>query len=1390
MKNYINNSIRKYVISITKNGLILYYDFNNNNVYPDIINVWSITSNLNQSRDNLAGCGTVNDALCFGGDSGNIVATTEIWNGSSWSTTSSLNENKRNLAGCGTVNDALCFGGYSSNITGTTEIWNGSSWAITTSMNIYRESLAGCGTVNDALCFGGYSSNITGTTEIWNGSSWAITTSMNIYRESLAGCGTNLGALSIAGKTNNEVSDVEKWYNISSSGWVTTSPLNITRTFLWGCGTIDDTLSFGGYTGANLSTTEIWNGSTWATTTNLNAVKRNIAGCGTTSGALCFGGYTTSQTNATEIWNGSSWATTSNLNQAVYANAGCGSVSAGFSFGGSGALFSTVSEIFKNISASLWTTTSSLNLARMSLAACGTTSDALSFGGGTTAKVNNTEIWNGSSWATTSNLNIARLYLGGCGTTSDALAFGGWTGAVVATTEKWNGSSWATSSVLNQSKYCVSGCGTTTDSLCFGGYSTSVLSTTEIWNGSSWSTTSNLNRARYLLAGCGTTSDTLSFGGGTIAVVATTEKWNGSSWATTSNLNQARYTLAGCGSTLNALSFGGFTLSRVNTTEKWNGSLWTTTYGLNITRSHLSGCGITSGALSIGGYTGAGTGLNTTEKFGNATIDAWSITSGLNQSRYVLSGCGTTTDSLCFGGYSTSVLSTTEIWNGSSWSTTSNLNQKTYGAGGCGTITDALAFGGASSLSVVISTSQKWNGSSWNTVSSLNQARYGLGGCGTANDALAFGGGITSYVNTSERWNGLQIYGWTTVSSLNQSKYNLSSCGTVSSALCFGGYSVSRLVTTEKWDGSVWATISNLSIFRDKLAGCGNTTDALAFGGNTGNYSNLTEKYYSTYGLYDKSGSNLIGGLCNNVITGLEGKLRESFDFDGTSGYLDCNNNDILNITGDITIECWIKMMANPSGLFGDIVNKGSDSQWTIYLNNNGSVLYFDIFVNGSLTSHQIDFDFSDKNWHHIICTYGSGSKKIYIDTIEKLNISLVGSIGISPENLTIGGRKQNYLRNFNGLIDNIRIYDRSLSFNEIIQNYSSMRRVYISPVSGYEYKMELTIDHTKIESNLIDFPVLVKLNSSNFDFTKSLSNGYDIRFTDISLNLLFFERERHDSLNQLGEYWVKISNISSSIDTKFIMYFGNKSSYDGSSPHNVWDSNFKMVQHLQEDFPTEATAYDSTIYANNGGASSGVSSADCEIGKGIYLPGTDGLGYIEVPDSSSLTTNPYAITIESWVNFDTQPQLVGGRIVEKGWTGGKTFGCIAYTAGDPPYYGHRFNTLVIIDGIQRYGDDSNQQTGVDPNTWNYCVATCDGASIKLFINGLLKTISAYWTPGAITEYNYPIRIGKEVSADGRYAGLIDEVRISNVIRSDAWIKATYYSESNNLLTFGPEINI
>jgi len=278
--------------------------FNLSGVYSTILGSWVTASSMNEARVDLAGCGTAIAALAFGGGTGAVVDSNEIWNGSSWSVTGSLNTAREYLSGCGTTSAALSMGGYTGAVSSVVERWNGTTWTNTTAMNVARYGAGGCGTVSSALCMGGYGTSHYASVEKWNGSAWATTggLSMNTARRYLSGCGNASEALAFGGSSVASpvgLSEVERW---NGSSWVTTNGLSQSRYSPASCGSVSLAFCMGGYYGGVLDSTERWGGSSWSTTTSLVASRSGVAGCGTTTAALAFGGTTGGVYAGTERW--------------------------------------------------------------------------------------------------------------------------------------------------------------------------------------------------------------------------------------------------------------------------------------------------------------------------------------------------------------------------------------------------------------------------------------------------------------------------------------------------------------------------------------------------------------------------------------------------------------------------------------------------------------------------------------------------------------------------------------------------------------------------------------------------------------------------------------------------------------------------------------------------------------------------------------------------------------------------------------------------------------------------------------------------------------------------------------------------------------------------------
>ena len=154
--------------------------------------------------------------------------------------------------------------------------------------------------------------------------------------------------------------------------------------------------------------------------------------------------------------------------------------------------------------------------------------------------------------------------------------------------------------------------------------------------------------------------------------------------------------------------------------------------------------------------------------------------------------------------------------------------------------------------------------------------------------------------------------------------------------------------------------------------------------------------------------------------------------FDGVDDRVDVANNNSLNLVNAITIECWARRAGSGSGDLVYLVNKGLNDQWIVFQNQAGTALSFNIKIGGNLSSHSADFNFADGEWHHIAAVYDGSNKEIWMDGVNYLSAEALGQIETTDEMLNIGGRTADNLRNFRGIISEVRIWNYARSESEI----------------------------------------------------------------------------------------------------------------------------------------------------------------------------------------------------------------------------------------------------------------------------------------------------------------------------------------------------------------------
>jgi len=327
----------------------------------------------------------------------------------------------------------------------------------------------------------------------------------------------------------------------------------------------------------------------------------------------------------------------------------------------------------------------------------------------------------------------------------------------------------------------------------------------------------------------------------------------------------------------------------------------------------------------------------------------------------------------------------------------------------------------------------------------------------------------------------------------------------------------------------------------------------------------------------------------------------------------------------------------------------------------------------------------------------------------------------------------------------------------------------------GWHFRRKLTIDNASSSENLTNFPILVSLNSSRIDYDNTKSSGEDLRFTDPDGVILSHEIE---SWNESGTstVWVKIPQIDAqSIIDHIYVYYGNPDATDVQDTENVWDSNFKMVQHMAE---TADPYADSTANDHDSLGSTDPDQVSGQIGYGQNFD-FSASEFIVVPDHADLD---FGITDNFTIELNLKTDATGTtkRLIDK-----------VIATNQEGYAMQIRNDNGHIECIieQEDGTHSEIEGGTDVTTgsWYHAVFVRDVDSdvLRLYVNGVSDATAVIDTITATLANSLDLWIGKKRGTFPVYFdGTIDEVRISNTARSAEWIEANYLSMTDDMLTY------
>lgn len=321
----------------------------------------------------------------------------------------------------------------------------------------------------------------------------------------------------------------------------------------------------------------------------------------------------------------------------------------------------------------------------------------------------------------------------------------------------------------------------------------------------------------------------------------------------------------------------------------------------------------------------------------------------------------------------------------------------------------------------------------------------------------------------------------------------------------------------------------------------------------------------------------------------------------------------------------------------------------------------------------------------------------------------------------------------------------------------------------GFNYRKTISINKEIIRGNevLYNFPMLICLKDTDL---KHVSQGgklinlkaYDLRFTKKDgVSTLSSQIESYNFKTGEIKAWVMIDTLSDKIGHDLYVYYSN-ASINSELPPMLWMNGFEGVWHMNANVNADNTRKISTTL-------SGTNSAEGKCGMARQFS-SERKDFASFNYVSGLDLKR-SFTISAWVKLDeiNKKQII---VSNQGDTPG----------GYSMFIGE--NNRLNIDFINSAGkhinlDNSSEGEKLEKGKWYHLSAiySQEDNQLRTYIDGISDRTASIIDAPAPTASS--LQIGRNQFENNTYfSGVIDELRISSVVRSQGWMATTFYNES------------
>jgi subtilisin family serine protease len=506
---------------------------------------------------------------------------------------------------------------------------------------------------------------------------------------------------------------------------------------------------------------------------------------------------------------------------------------------------------------------------------------------------------------------------------------------------------------------------------------------------------------------------------------------------------------------------------------------------------------------------------------------------------------------------------------------------------------------------------------------------------------------------------------------------------------------------------------------------------------------------------YDAVGANH-GRLVNGPVW-IAGQIDGALNFDGTDDYVDVNDHSSLrfNQYDSFSMSLWATPVSSGWLLCKMRATSCGEGIFGYELKWHASTFSFVVEKScvKSVVASTLDDSAPVGAWYHVACVYDNKAMQIY------LNGRLHGSATFGydtgwttpDKNLAIGARSYDstVTAHFGGTIDDVHIYDRALSVEEIAQMYREGlggRAFYPNPPHG-------ALD--------VDPNTILSWSPGPYALSHDVYLGTD--YNDVNDANTSAEPYR-------GNYDVN-SYDPSGLDTETTYYWriderGSQSTIKG----DVWrfrtyDPNLDLVSWWKFDEGEGTTAYDSA--GTNHGTIHGATWTSGQIGGALDFDGTD--DYVDVDDDTSLRFSQYDSFSMSFWAAPISPGYVLCKMRASNCYGG-IFG---YQAGWNDAKFHLVIEKSCVKSVIVYTLDNS----APPGAWYHVTCVYDNKDMKIYLDGDLQGSGTFGYDTGVSTPDKNLAIGArsfDSTITAHFEGTIDDVKIYNRALSAQEIRHLY----------------